>query len=177
MSRRTDALETPADLLGRRLQRSGLALQATRLRDVIPDEVSGDEHLQLMRQVLISLTEDIAVPPEFQAEAERLLRVANNLQKALGRCGTVYVAWISSHRRRLDETGDYTCYWDQAPDGEPAFLEQGPQVSGLDIVREWAHARSDSVYVRPAWAPETAFWAGAPALRPNHIEPLRDPST
>lgn len=176
MSRRTDALETPADLLGRRLQRFGLAMQSTRLHGVIPDEVSGDEHLELLRQVLTTLAEDPAVPPEFEAEAKRLLRVADNLPKAIGRCGTVYAAWASSHRRRRDEAGCYTCYWDQAPDGTPAFLEQGPQVPDLDLVREWAHARSDRVYVRPAWAPDTAFWAGAPTLRPNNIEPLRDAS-
>lgn len=177
MSRRTDALETPADLLGRRLQRHGLTRQATQLRDAVPDEVSGDEHLQLLRQVLGSLAEDTAVAAEFRAEAGRLLRAADNLPLAIGRCGTVYAAWVSSHRYGRRENGDYTCYWDQAPDGEPAFLEQGPQTYDLEVVRAWANARADRVFVRPAWAPAATFWAGSPTLRPHDVEPLRDPST
>jgi hypothetical protein len=175
MSRRTDVLETPAVLVGRRLQELGFVRQAAQLREAVPDDVSGDEHLELLRQRLISLAADFAVPPKLRAEADRLVRVAGDLAHAIGRCGTVYVAWLSPHRHHDGANTGYTCYWDQSPDGEAAFLEQGPEVPDLVIVREWAHARSDRIYVRPSWAPDESFWAGVPTLRPDDIEPLRSP--
>lgn len=172
MSRRTDSLETPAILLARRLRELGLTRQASQLCEVVPDDVSGDEHLELLRQRLTSLTSDVEVPPDVQVDAALLVRVAGDLPQAIGRCGTVYAAWISSHRHREGEAGDYTCYWDQLPDGTAAFLEQGPHDADLTVVCQWASSRSDRIYVRPSWAPNTTFWAGSPTLRPDDVELL-----
>jgi hypothetical protein len=88
-----------------------------------------------------------------------------------GRIGTVFVAWVEEGLEGGDD-GFYMGYWDgHDPVHDEGFLGQMPATADLDLVLEWADARSDRIRIRPSWDPATYYEAGrrahpgAPILR------------
>lgn len=173
MSRRSAALEAPCERLARDCTEAGHSLYAARIRELLPDEVNGDDHRELLASVLADLAADERVQGPIRDAASHLADVAVEPAPFIGRCGTVFAAWGGF---RLIRPGapppTYTGYWDQYPDGDDAFLEQGPDTPDLSEVLLWARARSDRIIVRPEFDPLNEYWAGTPAHQPPLLPPL-----
>jgi hypothetical protein len=178
VSRRTEALEAPAALVAKQLRDFGHAGLASRITEWLPREVSGDDHLHRLRTALEFVAARRDVPPNVRDEAARLVAVSTSLPDAIGRRGTVFVAWLGPPRRPRFAGQDfdhYDAYWDESPDGD-GFLEQGPAFADLAAVLRWARARTNRIYVRPHWDRDATYWAGDTALRPSGLPPLTPPA-
>jgi len=79
--------------------------------------------------------------------------------------GQVFLAWD-------EDRGVYWGYWDLAPDGPPAALEEAPTSSSADVVISWARKRTPVVLIRPEFAPGEYQWAGV-GDAPERLGPLR----
>jgi hypothetical protein len=173
VSRRSEALEAPCERLARDCTEAGYIIYAARIREVLPAEVSGDDHRELLASVLAALAGDVMIPGPIREAARHLADVAVEPAPFIGRCGTVFAAWGGF---RLSRPGapppTYTGYWDQYPDPDYAFLEQGPDTADLSEVLHWARARSDRIIVRPEFDPLNEYWAGTPAQRPPLLPSL-----
>ena len=68
--------------------------------------------------------------------------------------GTVYIAWEPEERK-------YRGYWDAAPDGEPAPLENMPATRSISEAVTWGRERNSSrVLIRPEFDPLGTYWGG-----------------
>jgi hypothetical protein len=173
VSRRSEALEAPCERLARECGEAGHSIYAARIRELLPADVSTDDHRELLASVLAELATDAMIPDPIRDVALHLADVAVEPAPFIGRCGTVFVAWAGFHLIRPGQPPPtYTDYWDQYPDGDYAFLEQGPDTPDLSEVLRWAQARSDRIIVRPEFDPLNEYWAGTPAEHPPQLLPL-----
>ncbi|WP_157371596.1 hypothetical protein [Angustibacter sp. Root456] len=132
MNPRTVAVEDRARSLAEVLAPIDPGL-AARLRECIPDgDGSCDEHLASLRAVVQQVATSRA---DCSAAAQRLLDAIDDLPAVIGRRGRVWVA------EDLDQPGRFSAYWE----GDPGWLEQGPENVPLDEVLAWARRRTDDL--------------------------------
>ena len=65
--------------------------------------------------------------------------------------GVVYLAF---------DDGEYSGYWDLAPDGPPTPLEECPRSTSAREVVSWGRQRTPRVLIRPEADPGQYYWAG-----------------
>lgn len=65
--------------------------------------------------------------------------------------GVVYIAF---------DDGEYSGYWDLAPDGPPTPLEECPRSTSAREVVSWGRQRTPRVLIRPEADPVQYYWAG-----------------
>jgi hypothetical protein len=65
--------------------------------------------------------------------------------------GVVYLAF---------DDGEYSGYWDLAPDGPPTPLEECPRSTSAREVVSWGRQRTRRVLIRPEADPDQYYWAG-----------------
>ena len=116
----------------------------------------------------------------LREEAARLAAVAAELPSGITRTGTVWIAWggdpdIDDGLGETDEPG-YEASWQPDEEGDHDVYEDGPRFATLDDALDWAHRRTDSVLVRPAWDEGRYYWSGTGAA-PAGYPPLEEPRT
>ena len=162
MDKRRDALEGRAASLADRLRESSRADLGAYLTELLPDgAVPHDEHLPELRTRLARVASEPALDESLRQEAAQLLEIAGDLPSAIGRTGTVWIAWWFA-RRPQDAavySPHYMCHW-EGPADEPGLLEDGPNFDDLDDALAWARCRADNIIVRPSWDPGEHYWAG-----------------
>jgi len=165
MGRRT-VFDVPAQRLADDLLDVGRADLHRRITEALcgsplVETIVGDVQDELARVVV-----DQRVAERDRQEATRLINVGDNLLAAIGRTGTVSVAWRRTPReddhpshessRPLREAdGVYQGYWG----GEETY-ESSPEFETLADALEWARLRAPHVRVVPWWDNGTYYWAG-----------------
>lgn len=169
MGRRRDALEAPALALSASLRASGHGDLAALLSEVVPKTDTGsDEHRGLLAARLREVAAHAAVSADLQEQAARLAAVADDPVVAIGRTGTVWIAWC-------EEAGRYDASWQADRDDPDLVYEDGPGSASLDGALQWARHRADAIVVRPEWDHGRSYWAGAGA-DPRGLPVLENPA-
>lgn len=151
MGRRRQVLEGAAERLADHLGAAG-----SDLREAIPHgAIANEDHLPALAIRLKRIVDGDWADDSARTEARRLLEVIAHLPDAIGRCGDVHVMWSApSSRAPAPTDARYHCVW-----YDDDFC--GETTSGdLDEALAWARERSDRIFVRPSWDPDTLYWAG-----------------
>ena len=159
---------------------SGHTYLAVRLSETIPDgDIGTDEHRGLLAEQLSALADNPGLEQELCVEASRLLDIARDLPRGIGRGGTVWIVWVDRTARSHalsaeDEPSFYYASWQPSEDGENDLYEDGPNFSSLYEALAWASRRTDNIVVEPAWDPGVYYRAGTGTLWKD-MPPLVEP--
>jgi hypothetical protein len=136
-------LEGPALDLGRALRADGHDELAAWLSGAIPEPraIESDAHRPLLGERLRAVAEHANVPRHLREQAAHLAAVAADPVIAIGRVGTVWIAWCGEPDRPAASTphrklGVYAVSW-QADGGDPDLYEDGPDFTSLDEALDW----------------------------------------